>query len=486
MSMTGGARRCLSTVVLAAIGLSACALNQEGVPPPKNDIFYPGGALVDETGKWLFVTNSNSDLRYNDGTMVAVNLEAAETDRAGTWSACPKVGWIPPSSQSPQDANHCCWDVLDRLALNCDSRTYVDVASTLRIGSFAGTTTRQIFCGANREPCPKKRLFVSVRGNSSITWIDADVNADRKLTCAGSGSAVDECGTDHRITQRPIDPGSNPAATIVDAAKVILPEEPYALATFDERNWLLVGHLRGGAVSLIDIDQSRGQPPSLIGWYGAIVPVDTNGQRGITSLTRLSTTGSFYAGSRYLPRAVGLQMTGQGDNSGAATLDNIAVIGNGQQYVSNLPGSETRGIQFIAPLPDDPFPESGLAFVLQRVPPALLGFQVANQPPVDVLETCNSPTFLDRHGTGINLRLYVTCFEDGQVYVFDPRLPRLVDVIEVGRGPAGLVFSPGDDSTTMFVVGFGANNISVVDIKPGSTTENHVIQRIGFPSPVPR
>jgi hypothetical protein len=38
----------------------------------------------------------------------------------------------------------------------------------------------------------------------------------------------------------------------------------------------------------------------------------------------------------------------------------------------------------------------------------------------------------------------------------------------------------------MFIVGFGANNISVVDIKPGSVTENHVVQRIGFPSPVPR
>ncbi|HXI55615.1 MAG TPA: hypothetical protein VNO55_06125 [Polyangia bacterium] len=482
--MTGGARHALATVVLAAAGLSACALNQEGVPPPKNDIFFPGGALVDETGQWLFVTNSNSDLRYNDGTMVAVDLEKVATDRAAAgWSACPRVGWIPPSSQSPQDANHCCWDVLDHLALNCDSRTYVDTGSTIRIGSFAGTTVRQTSC--DDKPCPKKRLFVSVRGNSSITWIDSDVNADRKLTCAGPGSAIDECGSDHRITQRPIDPGSNPAATIVDAAKVTLPEEPYALATFDVRKWLLVGHLRGGAVSLINIDQSREQPPSLIGWYGGIVPVDTNGLRGITSLTG-PVNGSFYAGSRYLPRAVGLQMTGQGDSSGAATLDNIAVIGNGQQYVSNLPGSETRGIQFIPPIGDDPFKESGLAFVLQRFPPALLGFQAANQPPVDVLETCNSPTFLNSHGSGLNLRLYVTCFEDGQVYVFDPRVPRLVDVVEVGRGPAGLVFPPGDDSTVMFVVGFGANNISVVDIKPGSATENHVVQRIGFPSPVPR
>jgi hypothetical protein len=36
------------------------------------------------------------------------------------------------------------------------------------------------------------------------------------------------------------------------------------------------------------------------------------------------------------------------------------------------------------------------------------------------------------------------------------------------------------------VVGFGDNNISVVDLEPGSATEYHVIQRIGYPSTVPR
>ncbi len=127
--------------------------------------------------------------------------------------------------------------------------------------------------------------------------------------------------------------------------------------------------------------------------------------------------------------------------------------------------------------------------MLQRSPPVLLKFEDANQLPVDVLETCNTPTFLDKHGTDTNQRLYVTCFEDGEVYVVDPRVPRVVDIIEVGRGPAGLAFPPPGaegDGKLMYVVGFGANDVSVVDIEPGSPTENHVIQRIGFPSAVPR
>jgi DNA-binding beta-propeller fold protein YncE len=83
----------------------------------------------------------------------------------------------------------------------------------------------------------------------------------------------------------------------------------------------------------------------------------------------------------------------------------------------------------------------------------------------------------------------VTCYEGGQIYVFDPYVPRLVKVIEVGRGPAGLSFDPvvrNPTSVFAYSTGFGANNVSVIDLRPGSPTEYRVVQRLGFPSPVPR
>jgi hypothetical protein len=46
--------------------------------------------------------------------------------------------------------------------------------------------------------------------------------------------------------------------------------------------------------------------------------------------------------------------------------------------------------------------------------------------------------------------------------------------------------SPINHKPIAYVVGFGDNNISVVDLDPTSPTEYHVIQRIGFPSTVPR
>ena len=54
--------------------LGGCSLHQAGVEPPDNRIFFPSGGIVDPDGKWLYVVNSNSDLRYNAGTVVVVDL----------------------------------------------------------------------------------------------------------------------------------------------------------------------------------------------------------------------------------------------------------------------------------------------------------------------------------------------------------------------------------------------------------------------------
>jgi hypothetical protein len=502
--------RLLAFALAATVAAAACALNQEGVPPPKNEIYYPGGALVDSTGDWLYVANSNSDLRYNDGTLVVVDLASAGDDYqkpSTPWPACSSLQYVAPTYAPPvrgdSTTHHCCWDVLDPETLNCDSRNYVDPDATVRIGSFAAAMVfnPRTTCHGKTTPLPCiGQLLVSARGNTSITEIDTEIDPavgadNRRFFCSDDRAPFAECAANYRVTERVPVKGVDPPPPN-DANKIILPEEPYALAmngTDDvtdmtkTKTQLLVGHLRGGAISLVDISQPT---PTLIGYYGALVPADSNGLRGITSLLRHG--GQFFAGSRYVPRVMGVVTTGQDNGMTAEVLDNIAIVDSGEQYVSSLPGSETRGIQFVPPVsPTDPFAGEE-AFVLQRVPPALLRFEVnnpLNQAPVDVIETCNSPTFIDHHGTGVTFRLYVTCFEDGEVYVFDPHVPRLVDIIEVGRGPAGLAFPPSGskyEDKYVYVVGFGANNISVVDIEAGSPTENHVVQRIGYPSPVPR
>jgi DNA-binding beta-propeller fold protein YncE len=504
--------RSSTLAVLAVLAVGAgCSLNQEGVPPPANDIFFPSATLVDSSGRWLFVTNSNSDLRYNDGTLVVVDLQKSAADRARQdWPQCPSIGYIRHASEP--NADYCCWDLLDTQVLNCDSRKYIDAASTVRIGSFAGTMVWQPFChdpprkkGEMQTACGSPdptvgRVLVPVRGNSSITTVDTRIEGDPSMADArlimgctdpARGTvASSTCDDTHRVVDF-----VTPEDDVAPATPIRLPEEPYALAMDPAVQLLYVGHLRGGAISLIDVAWSTPtSKPNLIASFPNIFPPDGNGNRGVTSLTVRSDdpSHSIFATSRYLPRAVGLAPTAIDSSNGIpvqATFRNVALIGTGDTFLTNLPGSEFRGIKF---LPDEP-----RAFVLQRSPPALVGFDITPNAegrmslvPVDVLETCSSPTFLDMYdagGTGV--RLFVTCYEGGQIYVFDPYVPRLLKVIEVGRGPAGLSFDavvPNPKGVFAYSTGFGANNISVIDLLPGSPTEYQVVQRLGFPSPVPR
>ena len=101
-----------------------------------------------------------------------------------------------------------------------------------------------------------------------------------------------------------------------------------------------------------------------------------------------------------------------------------------------------------------------------------------------MIETCSSPTFLYQHDTGEGPRLYVNCFDTGEVYVFDPAGPTLLTTFFVGRGPAGMVFDTA--RPLAYVLDFSQNDVSVLDLAPGSPTQYHVIQRLGFPAVTPR
>ena len=195
-------------------------------------------------------------------------------------------------------------------------------------------------------------------------------------------------------------------------------------------------------------------------------------RRSTAAMERDATAGVF-ATSRFVPQVAGLGTTTACPVDGT-TYREIAAFPNGTYYSSPLGGAETRGVEFI---------DERRSFVLQRTPPALIGF--LDSTPTDVLETCGSPTFLDQAtSVGVGPRLFVTCFADGEIYVFDPTVPRLVTTFRVGRGPAGLVFD--EHRPVAYAVGFGDNNVSVIDLQPGSATEYQVIQRIGFPRTIPR
>ena len=459
-------------------------------------------------------------------------LPGAETDRAtpGRWGACPQADYVNPLSRNlPQD---CCWDLLDSNILNCDERRYIQSDATVLIGSFAALMVWQSYCD---DPCRTYhgttnmpvdcladanggRLLIGVRGNTSLTYVDV-VPSDANGTgphpafhCTGdvATTSMAEC------SQKVVDTSSSLAIESGDpqAPAVSLPDEPYALTLDDDpntgRGYLYVGHLVGstsspgtGGISLFDVSGTGfiappGFPPAprFIAPFGGPFPPSSSGLVGVTALKMHAPLGAdsgsdqqVFASSRYVPLVSSMAPIGPSICAGDQNDDVIVPAGN--TLNSNLVGSEMRGVEFIEPPKGSQPNYAQRAYALQRVPPDLVGFDIAitntgsaTATPTDVIETCSSPTFLYQHDAGDGPRLYINCFDTGEVYVVDPSGPTLLTTFGVGRGPAGMVFDIA--RPLAYVLDFSQNDVSVVDLAPGSPTQYHIIQRIGFPSVTPR
>jgi|SRR5450631_1111321 len=515
----------LTALVTASLWSGACTLSQNGVTPPSDTFFYPTSAVMSSTdpaGQFLYVANSNADLRFNDGTLVMVDVAKAyadrhSTDQLATWGACPQADYVNPLSRSVPAT--CCWDLLDSNILNCDERQYIQPDATVLIGSFAALMVWQSYCD---DPClsyHKKscladpnggRLLIGVRGNTSLTYVDVVPGAPHPaFHCTGdvATTPMAECN------QKVVDTSSSLAIESGDpqAPATSLPDEPYALALDDVRGYLYVGHLVGstsvqdtGGVSLFDVSGTGfiaapgfPPPPKFIAPFGSPFPPSSSGLFGVTALKMHEPLGAdpdetirqLFVSSRYVPLVSSMVAFGPSICAGDKNDDVIVPAGN--TLSSNLIGSEMRGVEFIEPLKGSQPSYAQRAYALQRVPPDLVGFDIATNnaggttaTPTDVIETCSSPTFLYQHDAGDGARLFVNCFDTGEVYVFDPAGPTLLTTFGVGRGPAGMVF---DIARPLgYVLDFSQNDVSVVDLAPGSPTQYHVVQRIGFPSVTPR
>ena len=544
----GNALGLFAVVVMGCVG--ACSLHQNGVNPPDNRIFLPGGALIQpcagdpsdpslcggdlKGSHWMYVVNSNSDLRYNAGTVAAVDLSKVRQDgdcsfrdqpdcpvdnpASGStprWPRCdqnPKFldpRYVPPANPPYK----CCFDSLDPNILNCDEQRYINDQrnSTIRIGSFGGRPVMQEMPpgGAVAE-----RMFVPVRGDTSITFMNVDATADSvAFSCTGSRTSPNPpsryaaCDDHWRITRADDPVNGDSAASLPDDQVYNVPAEPYAVAVDSRSHLLYVGHLRGGDVSLIDLgDGQENTRPNLATVYHNLLPADPNGLEGITGLTIKDPVtgdgcfGAIYATSRFRPVVGSFVVYGLDGCPRSATLPgspSVQIVGRGEIISTGIAGAEARGIEFVrrksitAPeckvTPPDPACAPDRFFVLQRTPPALVAIDANTLVPFSVVEVCQGPTHLVQQldAQGATLALLVTCFDAGEVDVVDPWVPRIRSIVPVGRGPITTVLDPADP-TRGYVVGFGGNNIVVLHLDAATPGKDRVVQRIGFPSVTPR
>jgi hypothetical protein len=488
-----GQRRALLGLCLAVV---SCGFGESGIAPPSNRIFFPAGLAVDPAGQWLYVVNSNSDLRFNAGTVVAVDLNKALHDRdlkvgfdsagAGQGKApfdrCANSVFVQPESQPPI----CCVDFIDSRVLDCDERAYIASKATVRTGSFGGTVKVQKINDTAR------RLFVGVRAEPSLTFVDVSLTADSlSMACAPASAGLNAfCTDDFRIK----------TMKAPDGTDVEFPEEPHSITMDEELGVLYVAHLgaiRAGlriprGVSVVDIchPEDPGHRPRLGSILDVAFPFSVAlGVRALTPEHPGEPTAALLATSENTSEIAELVYEQPGRVKCDSPARDLTLVA-GHRFNSSAfgtRGGDLRGLELT---------DNGLrAYVLHHQyagggsefnPPALV--EIDRRPdarglPVNetlgIVNVCNGPNRLLQHDAGRGLRLYVNCFENGQMYVIEPELLNVESVIELGAGPADVVFAP-NDPTVAFVAGFANNNVSVLDLKPGSPTEYRVVQRIGF------
>jgi hypothetical protein len=471
--MRTAASACASCALCALI--ASCTASAEDVRAPEDELFFPSGLAVSPPGnraRTLFIANSNSELRFDSGSIAVVSLDLVQTivnewvvDQPGEMAIAPEGCDV--------DAEH-------RETLVCDT-----VASGLlrkgagvRIGNFATDIAVQDFTRPETPDAVKLRVIVPTRGDPSIAW--ADYDGDR-LSCADEEGFV-QCDDAHRLASLLNDPDERP-----------IQDEPFSIFATTQppdpldpegklRGFAAVTHLTTGGITLIDAPEDGTVQLSDI-VNGLFLP-DGSGLLGSTGIAGFKSGGDdlIYVGSRTENRIQTLTV-GRPENRThpyllPASHFFLDAVGN------TVGGSvDTRGMQFS--------PDGKRLYVVNRRPPSLQIYDTSTGPtgvprnePIGATDICRqaSSVAVMQFGTPGDLqeRAYVTCFQDGQVYVIDPTGQSMVeDIISVGRGPYAIAAAP--DQKLVFVSNVLEDTVAVISVEPTSPKRNRVVLRIGVP-----
>ncbi len=456
-------------LVVVTYALAACTASAADSTPPNDpydpnpsdptkyhpaELFWPTALAITPDESRLFVANANSDLAYNTGTVDVIDLDLVEA-AVTPWAMAPATRQL---------AAGCTQDTDFTETMICDATPYIKTEAGVRIGNFATAISVQ-----NKGGSPADlRLIVPVRGDPSITWIDWS-GADQKLVCdASSAGGFPQCDDVHRLTH-----------IRNDATLPPLPDEPFDAFVDSGNDYALVTHLTSGSVSLIDTPKD-GTPmitDAVGGLFGANSLTGVLGASAVAGRDPGSPEDIVYVGSRSEGRIQTMSVIRP--RTGPALLE----VGNfffldavgGQSGGS----SDSRGIAFGS--------GGDRMYLINRQPPTLQIYDTSIGPDgtpqnigLGATDICRTASRLVLADPGDGERVYIACFDDGQIYVIDPRNGgQLEDVITVGRGPYDVVASPSKHR--LYVTDYLENSVAVIDLTPGALTHDRVVMRIGKP-----
>lgn len=426
---------------LAAVALvaSACLPDTGGIEPPSDRLIFPVGLATTPSDNFLLAVNSNFNLRYNAGTLVALDLSvldehlASALDGPGVYysTECGEDGVSAPS----QDDQYCF----------VDDGSLILEEETLRIGAFA----------SDLELTPAgDRAVIPVRGERAIQLVDVDEAGPDVISC-GEGADL-RCDSAHQVT-------SNSAHT--------LPIEPYEIAVTELEETdpgggstpVTLGfatHLAGGEVSLFSI--SRGEPGSPVqAELLSVLDGVVGGASGIASFEN-----EVYVAGRHdaTPHVAVLEVLTDSENGSYTSNPWFNQTDHVDLVTEMYAGTDARGIAVS--------PDGSLAFLATRTPDALLKIDLESLQLIDQTTVCLDPSVVATYVyDGLTpgypdddtLYAFVLCFLTGQTYVVDTRLMQ-VEVRATGSGPQAIAFD--DTRRLVYIANFSESNITVLQAVP--------------------
>lgn len=439
-------RRALPALLVTGL-LAGCPAGGDDLQPPRDNLIFPAALALSPDGSRLFAVSANFDLRWSSGSVLAMDLDAVD-ELVNQWLALPLEPGRCQSQAGPLANDACACDPEDPAILACEQSLVFDAQTGVRIGNFANDIAIQDLGGGDL------RLFVTVRADPSVTWIDY---RGGELQCDGSSEGFPLCD-DQRILGFEADPTRT------------LRGEPFDVFVDPAGEFAMVTHLLRATVSLI-ATPADGEP-ALIDEMTTLFAGDTQGNQAAIGLAGVPGTDPslVYVTSRSENRVQMLSVA-PGADGGPARL-----VPAGFFFLQSVaPSSDSRGIAFNA--------DGTRAYIANRNPPMLhvldtsLTQQGTRRNEIHAnVELCRGPANVVAGDPGEGTRVYVACFPEGQVWAVDPEAGEVEAIIVTGAGPQALAMD--EPRKRLYVTNFLDHSVAVIDLDPASPARNRVVLRL--------
>lgn len=500
---------------------SGCFPPGDGVSPPLDAVVFPVGLALSESGERLYVANSDFDLRYNGGTVLALDANAVRE-------------LLPTFCKTDEDCTgrERCADAKGSLYGLCvdaagspcgelgEKRTGEQAFTPGRCNAVDLVASKLVVAGVRTAPFStdlryvpfddekgkrRARLLLPVRGDASLHWMDVEGSKGkfRELDCGQpTSSDGNSCDEAHRV-------GNEASEVASSGAK--LPPEPASIGVSVDGKVAIVGHQTLGRIALFTNRDDRPHLEEIFEGVGyspmaaAPLPPPLVPEPGL--LSDFLVTYQLIAAAEPRPY---VELLRAWSGPGNAFLQR-----GGRAYLTtNQSGYDTRGIAVDASArkacldacecadgQDCSDCAAGCAaaplsvFLASRSPHSIVVGTIAEKstgeegrlPDFDTMAALRGGPSRLATGTIVNEfgvrepRAFVLSFDTGTMTVYDPALGDIEARVTVGRGPQKVIID--SEHALAYVALFTDSYISVVDLDKRHSTFGQVLLNLGKPTP---